>query len=278
MSPATEVNLVMLRELRRNFRSVKGIILSVIALIGGTGASLLLVKFQQFKREQFADMSPEDMMAIREKGLAQVYDPDTAKSLSASPEVLFAVLMLTIWLTPLIISMLGYDTVASDVQYRSVRYWSVRSRRWSYFLGKFVGLFFTISAITLAMHALVWVVCIARGEASAGATFGWGMRFWATTLPMSAAWCAIATFISSLFRVPIWALLVTMAGFFALWLLWVIGVASGADAFTYIYPNTYDKFLLSPHAWRAFTGVGGCAAIAAVALAGGMAVFVRKDI
>jgi ABC-type transport system involved in multi-copper enzyme maturation permease subunit len=268
----------MLRELRRNFRSVKGIILSVIALIGGTGASLLLVKFQEFKRAQLADMSADDMMALREKGLAQVYEPDTAKSLASSPEVLFAVLMLTIWLTPLIISMLGYDTVASDVQYRSVRYWSVRSRRWSYFLGKFVGLFLTISAITLAMHTLVWIVCIARGEATAAATFGWGARFWVTTLPMSAAWCAIATFISSLFRVPIWALLVTMAGFFGLWLLWVIGVASGADAFTYIYPNTYDKFLLSPHAWRALTGVGGCAAIAAVALTGGMTVFARKDI
>jgi ABC-type transport system involved in multi-copper enzyme maturation permease subunit len=268
----------MLRELRRNFRSVKGIILSVISLIGGSGAALLLVKYQEFKRTKLADVSADELQQVREKGLAEVYDLDTAKSLSHAPEVLFAVLMLTIWLTPLVISMLGYDTVSSDVQYRSVRYWSTRTRRWSYFLGKFAGLFFTVSAITFAMHFLIWVVCIARGEANSGETFAWGVRFWATTLPISAAWCAIATFVSSLFRVPIVALLVTFASFFALWLVWVIGVASHADALTYVYPNFYDKLLLSPHAWRAFSGVGACAAIAAAALGGGMTVFAKRDI
>ena len=278
MSPATEVKLVMFRELRRNFRSVKGIILSIISLIGGCGAALLLVKYQEFKREKLSDMSATDLQGVREKGLAEVYDLDTAKHLAAAPEVLFAVLMLTIWLTPLVISMLGYDTVSSDVQYRSIRYWTVRSRRWSYFLGKFAGLFCTVSAITFAMHLLIWCVCIARGEANAGETFAWGFRFWATTLPMSAAWCAVATFVSSLFRVPIVALLVTMTAFFGLWLVWIIGMAAHAEALTYVYPNYYDKFLLSPHIWRALAGVGGCLAIASVALGGGMTLFSRRDV
>lgn len=278
MNPVSEVLLIVLRELRRNFRSVKGIVLAVLTLLGGAGASMLLVKFQQFKRSRAADLSPEQLRAIREEVLSQVYDADTAKNLSASPEVLYILLMLTIWLTPLLIIFLGFDNVSSDLQHRAVRYWTIRSRRGSYFVGKFVGLWTTVSAIMFAMNLVTWIVCVARGEATAGDTFGWGLRFWLTSLPMSAAWCAVATFIGSFFRQPFLALLGIFVGFFLLWLLWAIGIGTNTEALLYFYPNYYDKLLLSTKIWTALGGLAACAGFAVVTVGGGSLLFARRDV
>jgi ABC-type transport system involved in multi-copper enzyme maturation permease subunit len=278
MNPLNEVLLIIQRELRRNFRSVKGIVLAVLTLLGGSGAAMLLVKFQQFKRTKLADVSPDQLRALREEALSQVYDADTAKSLSHSPEVLYAVLLLTIWLTPLLIVFLGFDNVSSELQHRAVRYWTVRTRRASYFIGKFFGLWATVSAITLAMNVLIWLVCIARGEATAGETFSWGFRFWLTALPMSAAWCAIATLVGSFFRQPFLALLGICVGFFVLWLLWAIGVGTNTEALEYMYPNYYDKLLLSSKIWTALGGLAACAGFAVVTVGAGSYVFARRDV
>jgi ABC-type transport system involved in multi-copper enzyme maturation permease subunit len=278
MNPFTEVLLIVQRELRRNFRSVKGIVLAVLTLLGGAGTSMLLVKFQQFKRAKLADISPEQIRSLREEALSQVYDADTAKNLSASPEVLYFLLMLTIWLTPLLIVFLGFDNVSSELQHRAVRYWTIRTRRGSYFVGKFFGLWATVSIITLAMNFLIWVVCIARGEASAGDTFGWGARFWLTSLPMSAAWCGVATFVGSFFRQPFLALLGICAGFFVLWLVWAIGVGTNTEALLYFYPNYYDKLLLSTKIWTAVGGLAACAGFAAAMVGGGSYLFARRDV
>lgn len=280
MTPVAEVGLVVQRELRRNFRSVKGILLGLISLLGGTGAALLLVKVQQFKRAELADMSAEQMQEGRTLVLEKLTgDEALAKHLALAPEVLLMVFNLTVWLTPMLIALIGFDSLAGDLQHKSTRYWSVRTRRGSYFSGKFFGLFTTVTAITFVMHALVWGVCVARGEATAAATFTWGLRLWVASLPMSAAWCAIATLVSSLLRTPFLALLVTFATFFVLWLVYVIGSLSEPMAFlTYVYPNRYDLLLLSPRIDKAMTGLAACSAFAAVLVGAGSALFARRDV
>ncbi len=283
MNPLNEVRLILLRELRKNFRSVKGIVLLVISLIGSFGAALLMVKFQNFKRTKMAEsLDPsalkETIKGLRIEGLTPVYGETTAKHIADSPEVLYAGLMITIWLTPLLIALLGFDSFAGDIQHRSVRYWTVRTRRGSYFAGKFLGLWTTISALTLSINALIWAVTIVRGEATAADTFSWGIRFWLISLPMSAAWCAIAVLVSSFFRMPILALLTIFAAYFTLWLLWVIGIASETDALLYFYPNYYDKLLLSPQLWTAASGFGACALIASLCIGGGSLLFAKRDV
>src|SRR5207249_987603 len=173
------------------------------------------------------------------------------------------VLTLTVWLGPLLVAILGFDAVSAEVQHRSVRYWTVRARRWSYMVGKFLGLWAIVSAMTLSMHAFIWILVVARGDATFGTTLAWGLRFWAVTLPISAAWCGIATLVGSLFRSPILALLVTFASFFVLWLAWIIGGVSGAEPMMYAYPNFYEEWLLSPRIERAGLGLAACVAFAA---------------
>ncbi len=279
MSPLSEIRFVAQRELGKSFRSAKGIVLLVLSLLGGTAASLLLVKVQQLKREKMPNIDPESLRAIREDAATQIFgDPATGKSLADAPEVLIAVLLLTIWITPLVISLLSFDSVAGDLQHKAVRYWTLRTRRWSYFIGKWAGVFATISTMTLAVHTLIWVVCIARGEAPAGTTLGWGIRFWLLTLPMSAAWCAIATFVSSLFKSPIIALLVTFASFFILFMFWLVGGVTHADALMYVYPNHYEDMLVNPRLDRLMTGLACCLGMAALYIGGGSYLFTKRDV
>jgi ABC-type transport system involved in multi-copper enzyme maturation permease subunit len=279
VNPLVETGLIVQRELRKNFRSVKGIALLVLSMLGGTGATLLLVKFQQFKREELGDVAPDQIREFREHAYTRLFDdPATGKYLAQAPEVLYLVLQLTIWLAPLLIALLGFDAVSGELQHKGVRYWTVRARRSSIFLGKFLGLWATVSVITLAMHALIWVVCVMRGEASTADSIGWGARFYVVTLPIGAAWCGIATCVGGLFRTPIISLLTIMSSFFLLWLLWVIGVVSKAEAMEYFYPNYWDKWLLSPRVDKAMSGVGACALFALATLTAGTVYFQKRDV
>jgi ABC-type transport system involved in multi-copper enzyme maturation permease subunit len=269
---------VVQRELRKNFRSIKGIALGVLSLLGGSSAALLLVKYQQFKREELGSLTSEQLHDLRQKGLEKLYDAPMAKSLADAPEVLLVLLGFTIWLTPMLVALMGFDSVAPDIQHRTVRYWSLRARRWSYFVGKWAGLWATVSIVTLTMDALIWIVCVARGEATAAATFGYGLKFWAISLPMSAIWCGIATLVSSLFRSPIIALLVTFATFFVIWVVYLTGVLAGFEPLAYIYPNHYDHLLLHPEAHKLGAGIGACLALAAAYVGAGSFLFSRRDV
>lgn len=280
MSPLSEIRFVAQRELRKSFRSAKGIVLLVLSLLAGIGATLILVKAQELKRENLAVVDAEALRGLREEAATRFFgDPAIGKSLADAPEVLVVVLLLTIWLTPVIISLLSFESVSGDLQHKAVRYWTMRTRRWSYFVGKFAGVWTTTSTITLALHALVWMLCILRGEAPAASALGWGLRFWVITLPISAAWCGLATLVSSLFKTPILSLLVTFAAFFVLWLMWGIGnVAHRADALQYVYPNFYDAMLVNPRFERVMTGLAACLGMAATYVGLGSFLFTKRDV
>jgi ABC-type transport system involved in multi-copper enzyme maturation permease subunit len=281
VSPLSEIRFVAQRELGKSFRSAKGIVLLVLSLLGGTGATLLLVKAQQLKRENLAldGGSAELLREFRQDAATKIFgDPATGKSLADAPEVLLAVLMLTIWLTPLMISLLGFDSISGDLQHKAVRYWTLRTRRWSYFVGKWAGVWATVSLMTFSMHALIWILCIARGEATAAVALGWGLRFWLITLPISAAWCGVSTFVSSLFKTPIIALLVTFSVFFGLWLFWMVGQVMHTDALQYVYPNFYDAMLINPRLERSMTGLAACVGMAALYIGAGSFLFTKRDV
>src|SRR5260221_674330 len=110
-----------------------------------------------------------------------------------------------------------------------------------------------VALITLVLNVLAGTVAAVRGYVTVGQLFTWGLRFWLTSLPIVGAWAAIATFISSLFRTPILALLTTFGVFFVMWLFGLGGFISRINAsfesgelvpmtwYEYIYPNAYDE-------------------------------------
>lgn len=278
MSPLHEVRHIVQRELRKNFRSIKGIALGVLTLLGGSSIALLIAKYEEFKRQELGAITPEQIHELREKGLSKFYEPDTAAWLADAPEVLLGLLGFTVWLTPLLIALMGFDSISPDIQHKSVRYWTLRTRRASYFVGKWAGLWATVSIVTFAMDLIVWMVCIVRGEATAATTLGWGLRFWVISLPLSAIWCGIAVLISSLFRSPIIALLTTFGAFFVLWVLYLIGAFAHWEPLLYVYPNHYDHLMLDPKMHRLGIGILASIGMTALYVAGGSALFARRDV
>lgn len=289
MSPATEIRLLVAREVVRSVRSVKGLVLGVITLVGAVIASIAVtwIEGSDLAKAGSAEALTQMKREMLEK---QLGDAQLAAYLAAMPESLKMFLEITVWLAPLLIALLGFDTVAGELQHKSVRFWTVRTRRGSYFAGKVLGLWALVGLITLALSLLVDLFALARGYVGFGALLGWGARFYMVAFVIAGAWAAIAVFISSCFKQPIAALLTTFGTFFLLWIASVAGIAVRARElietgtmppmrwYEYLYPNAYDNLLLSPQPGNVFKALGILLGFVAVAIAGGSVLFAKRDV
>jgi ABC-type transport system involved in multi-copper enzyme maturation permease subunit len=176
-----------------------------------------------------------------------------------------------------------------------VRFWTVRTRRWSYFTGKTLGLWAVVALIMLVLNVIAGTVAAVKGYVTFGQLITWGARFWLVAVVIAGTWAAIAAFISSLFRSPILSLLTTFVTFFVMWLSWFVGfvsrvvdvakegvghagVAKDMSWWEYLYPNSYDTLLLAPETTRVLTALGILVGFVVIANAAGAALFQRRDI
>ena len=279
MNPLLEVWLIVLREARKNLRSVKGLVMLSLSVLGAMACTFRIPKMEE-GLEAAQKIGADQLHDAKAKFFADMYGSDSAgERLADAPVKLVILFFLAVWLAPLLVAILGFDGVPSDVQYRSVRYWTVRVRRSSYYVGKFVGLWFVVSVITLVMHSLIWGVTIARADASAADTLAWGIRFYLISLPISAAWCGIATLVASLLRTPILALLLICSTFFTLFFAGgIVGRSQHNEVLQGIYPNGYDAWMLSTDLRHAFIGLAITLGFAVVTTAAGAFVFSMRDI
>jgi hypothetical protein len=97
-------------------------------------------------------------------------------------------------------------------------------------------------------------------------------------MPITAAWCAVAVLVGSQVRSPMLSLLFTFATFFGLWLLRIIGGFSGVSWLALVYPNSYDRYLLSPQASELAKGLAGTGAIAIGCTALAAWLFTQRDV
>jgi len=301
LSPVAEIRLIATRELTRSVRSVKGIAVGAITLLGAIAASFLVVFMQNADVEKAG--SQEALTELHRQIIEkQTGDAALAASLASMPEALSTFLGITIWLGPLLVALLGFDLIAGELQSKSVRYWAVRSRRSSYFAGKLLGLWALVGLVTLVLDLIVNAVAVAKGVVTGHELLAWGPRSWLVAFLVAGAWAAIATFISSLFRQPIVALLTTFGTFFVLWVLSAVGsalrlrevllaaaaMADTPDAkppvlppmhwYEYLYPNNYKELLLSPESKSVVIGLMLVLAYIVASIAAGSVLFRRRDI
>ena len=291
MSPATEIRLIVARELRRSIRSVKGIILGVLTLIGGFIASLVCVWIEGSDRENAQATTTAAYTELRKAAIEKATnDPDFAAYAASVPSSLLVFLKITVWLGPLLIALLGFDLMSSELQHRSVRFWTVRTRRWSYFTGKMLGLWAIVSLITFVINLIAGTVVAARGYVTIGQLLTWGVRFWFVAVVIAGTWAAVASFISSCFKTPILSLLTTFVTFFAMWVVGLVGfferardsltsgVAKDMYWYEYLYPNGYDTLLLAPQTTKVLTALGVLLGFVVLANVAGSALFQRRDV
>jgi ABC-type transport system involved in multi-copper enzyme maturation permease subunit len=279
------------RELRRSVRSVKGIIIGILTLLGAFVASLVCVWMEGNDRDAAKIASTDAYIEIKKAAIEKATGDAAFASYAASiPTSLLVFLKITVWLGPLLIALVGFDLMSSELQHRSVRFWTVRTRRWSYFTGKMLGLWAIVALITLVLNVIAGTVAASRGYVTVGQLMTWGVRFWLVAVIISGTWAAIATVISSCFRTPILSLLTTFVAFFVMWMGSLIGffvrardmMESGVQKdmawYEYLYPNTYDTLLLSPETTKVLTALGVLVGFIVLANAAGAALFQRRDI
>jgi ABC-type transport system involved in multi-copper enzyme maturation permease subunit len=276
VSPFAEVQLVTARELRKSFRSVKGIVLAAVSIAGGAGVSMLFAWLDRVQRE---NLPPGiDAHDAQEKFFSHWYSPETGKRLADCPYSLWMMLIATLWLAPLLVALLDFDSVSGELQHRTVRFWTVRVRRSSYMLGKYFGACLAVLAVTLGMNVIVWVATIAVSGLPVAHVLRWGIEFFAVSVPITAAWCGIATLVGSQSRTPMLSLMFIFAAFFGLWLMRIIAGVSQSAWVAYLYPNAYDEFFLSPIALDVGRGLLGTGLIAGITTTAATLLFQRRDV
>jgi ABC-type transport system involved in multi-copper enzyme maturation permease subunit len=291
LSPAAEIQLIVFRELRRSVRSVKGIVLGILTLIGAFVTSLVCVWLEGSDREKVGALSNDAFIEMKRQAIEKATGDSSFAAYAATiPSSLLIFLKVAIWLSPLLIALLGFDGMASDLQHRSVRFWTVRARRWSFFAGKFIGLWVLVGLITLVLNLLAGTVAAVRGYVTVGQLFGWGLWFWVVSFVIGGSWAAIATFISSCFKTPILALLTTFGTFFVMWIFGLIGwftrvsdelntgIVKDMSWYEYLYPNSYDTLMIAQQTTRVLTATGILLGFILVVMAGGSFLFQRRDI
>jgi ABC-type transport system involved in multi-copper enzyme maturation permease subunit len=221
------------------------------------------------------DLSPEDMHALI---FAQLYEPETAKRLADCPYSLWMMFNASLWFAPLLIALLDFDAVSGELQHRTVRFWTVRTRRSSYMIGKFLGGWLAVLAVTLGMNVIVWGATAKASGLPLGSVIVWGLVFFAVSIPITAAWCGIATLAGSQVRSPMMSLLFIFAAFFAIWLVRIAAGAEQITWLTYFYPNAYDAYLLSPKLLGVAKGLLGTGLIAGLTAGAATLLFQRRDV
>jgi ABC-2 type transport system permease protein len=282
---------MVFRELRRSVRSVKGIIIGIITLLGAFVASLICIWLEGNDRDAAQVTSTQGYIELRKAAVEKATgDASFAAYVSSVPTSLLIFLKITVWLGPLLVALLGFDVMSSELQHRSVRFWTVRTRRWSYFTGKMLGLWAVVALITFVLTGIADVVAAAKGYVTFGQVFTWGIRFWLVAVLIAGTWAAIAAFISSCFRSPMLSLLTTFLAFFFLFIPGAVGFFARARSmietgiqkdmlwYEYFYPNSYDTLLNSPETTRVLTALGILVAFIVVANLAGSALFQRRDI
>jgi ABC-type transport system involved in multi-copper enzyme maturation permease subunit len=299
LSPLAEIRIITTRELGRSLRSTKGIALAALTLLGAFVASLISVWLEGTERTRANADSTQAYVELKRGLLVQATgDASLAAYLAGIPTSLLIFLKITVWFSPLLVALFGFDAVSGELQHRTVRFWTVRARRSSYFVAKLLGLWLLVGLVTLVLNLLAGSVALARGYVTVGELAAWGVRFWFVAFVIAGAWAAIATFISSCFKTPILALLTTFGAFFVLWIVSVGGFVArqrhAADAaasgplsvppsssmawYEYLYPNAYDTLLLSPQATRVLTAVGVLLTFVVAVAVGGSLLFQRRDV
>jgi hypothetical protein len=134
--------------------------------------------------------------------------------------------------------------------------------------------------MTLVLHSVVWVMMLVQHEYGAGETLSWGIRIWAFCIATAGAQVGLASLVSSWFKVPILSLFIGLGVAFGLFVARAIVLAIGdsAEFARWIFPATYETFMVKPEALTALGGCAACVAWGAIMVALSTVIVQRKDV
>lgn len=275
-----ETGFVVERELRRNFRSARGMALYALTLLGGLVSTLIGAKANEIGGDIRSDYGD----TMLKTGAAKVYeilyrgDAIVAERLSQAPSTLVLTAWASVWLCPLLVALIGFDAISAERQHRTLRYMTVRSRRSSYFVGKWLGLWLTSAIVLFGVQLISWLCDLGLVHNDASDVFTWGPALYLVAVPILGAWSAVATFMGSLVKTPMIALLLIFGVFTLQWLIGNFHSESMGKYLAFAYPGSFDHLLLRTGIKQIGMGLAASLAFPLVFVGGGAWLFSRSEV
>jgi ABC-type transport system involved in multi-copper enzyme maturation permease subunit len=285
MGIGSEIIHTLFRELRRTIRSAKGIVGTALFLLGGIGFALVV--FNTLSRLQYYSANRAQQESVRENGLQAMYDgvegkDEIVRYLLKMPEPLIAYYPMATFFVGMLIFVWGFDAIAGDVQYRTIRYVTLRARRPSLVIGRWLALWLSSVIANLLVSAVLWLGLVVKGGFEVGVVAEYGFRVLAASSVFSLWYAALTIFCSSLYRTPVLGLLTTLGISVGLYV--VKGLSSistmpeWVKALHKALPGSWDDLLLSPAFSQWGVGMGVCFAWTFVAVAAASVVLQKRDV
>lgn len=285
MQVVSEVLLTFARELKRTLRSAKGVGGLALFLLGGAGVAITL--FSALDRAHYWNSETGLRDGIRRQALEAMYEGDARKDaivtyLMRMPEPVMAFYQIAAFFLAMLTMVWGFDSVAGDVQYRTIRYVTLRARRPSLVVGRWLALWVSGMVVTLIVSLILWAGLASKGVFPIGDVIHYGLRTWIATGTLALWYSALTIFSSSLYRTPVLALL-TSGGLATL--LFFLRHLSGASwapgwlrAVHDAFPGSWDDRLIGPEFAQWGAGTGVCLLWSAVAIAAASAILSKRDV
>lgn len=205
-------------------------------------------------------------------------------ALSQVPLVVLIVFKVTLFFLPAYVALMGFDQLSGEVGTRSIRYLTVRARRASLLLGKFLVQASLLVGLVLVIDLGVFIYARLTNPDFTFAALGVNLvKFWLAAIVFSLSYVALTSFCSSLFRSPAVSLVFNFVLLFTFWLMDVVGAAAAASNkplgfIRYLSPSFYSGDLLNPRLSE--FGVSGLAyaGFALLFLGGAYAVLRARDL
>nr|WP_244219402.1 ABC transporter permease [Corallococcus interemptor] len=282
-------------ELRRAVRSGRAIVL--LGLYSMFSALVLLVVGFVTRELQSqlnaglpgSTMDPDmaaqaaDQMHRGVLGFLTSNDSAMMEALAHVPIVVLIVYKITLFFLPAYIALMGFDQVSGEVGPRSMRYLTVRARRSSVLLGKFLSQATLLVGLVLIIDLAIFIYArILNADFAFGVLVLNLLKFWSATIVFSLAYVALTSFCSSLFRNPAVSLVFNFILLFVFWLMDSVGQAVSEQNvlryLRYLSPSHYSGNLLHPKLAEFATSGAAYAAFAAVFLFGAYGVLRARDL
>lgn len=263
MNVLNETAVIWSAECRRTLRSPR-----VLALLGLYSMFSLLVLFvvggvTRALREQLdtqiaqagADATAATQVTeeFRKGFLGFLVGGDQAlmEALAQVPLVVLVVFKVTLFFLPLYIALMGFDQVSGEVGPRSIRYLTVRARRLSLLLGRFLSQATVLLGLVLIIDLGIFLYAWLATADFTFAAFALNLlKFWLATMVFSLSYLALTTLCSSLFRSPALSLIINIFVLFGFWLINLAGsfASQGSPVVlvSLLSPSHYANGLLHP--------------------------------
>jgi ABC-2 type transport system permease protein len=213
---------------------------------------------------------------------SQLGETQQLVSTGGMPLPILVAFYLSLFFLPLYVALMGFDQVSGELGPRSIRYLTVRARRSSVLLGKFLAqttiLLGLVWLLDLGLCLYTWVTTPGFGAADFGLNL---LRFWMVSTVFSLAFLALTSFCSTLSPNPAVSLLINFSALLISFLFWTtarLDEGNPLRLIRYLSPLRYSLRLLYPDAGDVAGAVVAYLVFTVLFLGGGLFILRERDL